>query len=70
MSAAIDIYVLDTSAWLSRIEDAAGADLVQAILEKARTGDALVLCSCMRVMEGSSITLQERDRREAQTRVD
>jgi uncharacterized protein with PIN domain len=39
MSEAVDVYVLDTSAWFTLIEDEAGADVVQELLEKARAGD-------------------------------
>ena len=37
MREAIEIYVLDTSAWLTLIEDEAGADSVEELLEKARS---------------------------------
>lgn len=70
MSKPTDVYVLDTSAWLTLIEDEAGADLVQAILEKARAGEVVVLVSFMSFMEVYYITLQERDQSEAQVRVD
>lgn len=70
MSEAIDIYVLDTSAWLTLIEDEPGSDLVQEILEKARTGQVVVLVSFLSFMEVYYITLQERDQSEAQARVD
>lgn len=43
----MDTYVLDTSAWLTLIEDEAGADQVQELLEKARAGEAVVLVSFM-----------------------
>ena len=45
MSEAVDVYVLDTSAWLTLIEDEAGADLVEEILGKARVGEVVVLVS-------------------------
>ena len=32
----LEAYVLDTSAWLTLIEDENGADVVQKILEKSR----------------------------------
>ena len=70
MSEAIDHYVLDTSAWLTLIEDEPGADLVQEILEKAKTGEVIILASFMSFMEVYYITLQERDQKEAQARVD
>jgi len=63
------IYVLDTSAWLTLIEDEAGADTVQDILEKAKSGEATVLVSFMSFMEVYYITLQERGANEARERV-
>jgi uncharacterized protein with PIN domain len=57
MSEAIDIYVLDTSAWFTLIEDEAGADRVQALLEQARAGEIVVLVSFMSYMEVYYITL-------------
>jgi ribonuclease VapC len=70
MSEAIDIYVLDTSAWFTLIEDEAGADRVQELLERARAGEIVVLVSFMSFMEVYYITLQERDESEAQARLD
>lgn len=70
MNEAAYIYVLDTSAWFTLIEDEEGAGTVQSILEKARTGDVVVLVSFMSFMEVYYITLQERDENEAQERVD
>jgi predicted nucleic acid-binding protein len=69
MSEATGIYVLDTSAWLTLIEDETGADIVQGLLEKARAGEVIVLVSFMSFMEVYYITLQECDRGEAQERV-
>ncbi len=70
MSEALDIYVLDTSAWLTLIEDESGAERIEELLEKARAGEIVVLVSFMSFMEVYYITLQERDRSEAQARVD
>jgi len=70
MSAARDIYVLDTSAWLTLIEDETGADSVEELIAKARAGEIVVLVSFMSFMEVYYITMQERDRNEAQARVD
>ena len=44
-------YVLDTSAWLTLIEDEAGADVVQSILESANSGNVEILVSFMSFME-------------------
>ena len=63
------IYVLDTSAWLTLIEDEAGADLVQSILESANSGNVEILVSFMSFMEVFYITLQEREIEEAETRL-
>ena len=54
--------VLDTSAWLTLIEDEAGADSVEELIEKARAGEIVVLISFMSFMEVYYITMQERDR--------
>ena len=69
MSKPSNVYVLDTSAWMTLIEDEAGADLVQGLLERTRQGDVIVLVSFMSFMEVYYITLQERDRSEARERV-
>ena len=62
-------YVFDTSAWLTLIEDEAGADVVESLLEKANAGSIEILVSFMSFMEVFYITLQERDIEEAQTRL-
>jgi uncharacterized protein with PIN domain len=51
MSEAADVYVLDTSAWLTLIEDESGADVVQDLLEKARAGEIVIVVSFMSYME-------------------
>ena len=61
---------LDTSAWLTLIEDEAGADSVEELIEKARAGEIVVLISFMSFMEVYYITMQERDRNEVRARVD
>jgi predicted nucleic acid-binding protein len=70
MSEAADIYVLDTAAWLTLIEDESGADTVQQLLERARTGEIVVLASFMSFMEVYYVSLQERDWAEAGQRVE
>lgn len=70
MSKATLAYVLDSSAWFTLIEDEAGSDTVQEILEQAKAGEAIVLVSFMSFMEVYYITLQERDENEARERVD
>lgn len=63
------IYVFDTSAWLTLIEDEDGADTVHDLLNKAKTGDVVIFASFMSFMEVYYITLQERDAKEAEERV-
>jgi len=64
MSEALDIYVLDTSAWLTLIEDGAGAERIEELLDKAKAGEIVVLVSFMSFMEVYYITMHERDRNE------
>jgi len=45
MSNPVTVYVLDTSAWLTLIEDELGADIVQRLLEDTQAGQAVVLTS-------------------------
>ena len=70
MSESLTVYVLDTSAWLTLIEDEPGADTVQSLLEAAQAGGAILLTSFMSYMEVYYITRQERGVEEAQTRID
>ena len=69
MSQDLPLYVLDTSALLTLIEDEAGADQVQDLLEQARRGEVILLVSFMSFMEVYYISLQERGQEEAQERV-
>jgi ribonuclease VapC len=69
MSQALLLYVLDTSALLTLIEDEAGADQVQEMLEKAKRGEVILLVSFMSFMEVHYISLQEQGQAEAQERV-
>ncbi len=62
-------YVLDTSAWLTLIEDEVGAATVQSLLERAGSGDTRVFVSFMSFMEVFYITVQEQDNEEAETRL-
>ena len=44
MSEAVDVYVLDTSAWLTLIEDESGADtVVQTVSEFQLTGRVAIV---------------------------
>lgn len=69
MSQALPCYVLDTSALLTLIEDEAGADQVQTLLEQAKRGEISLLVSFISFMEVYYISLQERGQEEAQERV-
>ena len=62
-------YVLDTSAVLTLIEDEAGADQVQTLLEQAKRGEVSLLVSFISFMEVYYISLQERGQEEARERV-
>ena len=62
-------YVLDTSAWLTLIEDEGGAEIVQSLLEKAGAGSIKMFTSFMSFMEVFYITLQDRDIYEAKIRL-
>lgn len=70
MNESLTVYVLDTSAWLTLIEDESGADTVQELLEAAQADEAILLTSFMSYMEVYYITLQERDVNEAKQRID
>ena len=70
MSEENGVYVLDTSAWFTFIEDETGTDIVQGLLEQAGKGEIAILVSFMSFMEVYYITLQERDEHEAQVRLE
>ncbi len=61
-------YALGTSAWLAFIEDEAGVEIVQKVLEEADAGESEVLTSFMSFMEVHYITQQERGIQEAEER--
>src|SRR5260221_4421657 len=62
------LYVLDTSALLTIIEDETGVEQVLGLLEKARGGEANLLVSFISFMEVYYISLQEKGVTEAQER--
>lgn len=66
----IEQYVLDTSAFLTLIEDEEGADMVHALLQRAKHDDINIFASFVSFMEVFYITLQERDAQEAHARLD
>ena len=63
-------YVLDTSAFLTLIEEEDGADMVQALLQRAKESEIKIFVSFVSFMEVFYITLQERDAEEARARLD
>jgi len=69
MNRVMTTYVLDTSAWLTFIEDEAGVEIVQKVLEEADAGESEVFTSFMSFMEVHYITQQERGIQEAKERI-
>lgn len=63
------VYVFDTSAWLTLIEDEPGAEVVQNVLERTVSGNIKIYVSFMSFMEVFYISLQEREIEEAQIRI-
>lgn len=65
----METYILDTSAWLTLIEDEAGADVVADLIEQADGGNVAILISFMSFMEVYYITLHNSGEEEARRRV-
>ncbi len=63
------IYILDTSAILTYIEDETGAEDVDALLVKAEKNEVEIFISFISLTEVFYITLQENDEEEALRRV-
>ncbi len=63
-------FVLDTSAWLTLIEDEDGAETVEGLIRQAEIGTAIVMSSFMSYMEVFYISFQERGQAEAETRLE
>jgi len=63
------IYILDTSALFTYLEDEEGADYIENFLEKAENGEAVIHISFISLTEVYYITLQERDATEASDRI-
>ncbi len=63
-------YVLDTSAFLTLIEDEDGADVVQELLQRAKRGEIKIFASFVLFTEVFYITLQERGEAEAHARLE
>jgi uncharacterized protein len=66
----VKCYVLDTSAFMTLIEDEAGADAVQELLQQAELNDAKIFASFVSFTEVFYITLQEHNAEEARMRID
>ena len=54
-----DIFLFDTSAWLTLIEDEDGADIVRALIQRAATKGVTLFSSFISYMEVRYISLQE-----------
>jgi predicted nucleic acid-binding protein len=63
------IYVLDTSALLTYIEDEAGSDVVDNLLIQAEEGDVEIYISFISLTEVYYITIQEKSKKEAAERI-
>lgn len=66
----IEVYILDTSALLTYIEDEEGSELVDDILIKAENNGAIIYISFVSMTEVFYITIQERDEEEALRRIE
>lgn len=64
-----EIYILDTSALLTYIEDEDGSDYVENLLIKAEKGDVLIYIAFISLTEVFYITTQEKDEAEAWRRI-
>ena len=62
-------FVLDSSAWITLLEDENGADQVQQLLDKAAKGEIVLFSSFMSYMEVYYISLQESGGVEAKERL-
>lgn len=64
-----EVYILDTSALLTYIEDEKGANLVEELLVKAERGEVQIYIAFISVTEVYYVTLQERGEDEALRRI-
>ena len=62
-------FVLDSSAWITLLEDENGADQVQQLLDKVAKGEIVLFSSFMSYMEVYYISLQESGGVEAKERL-
>ena len=66
----MEIYVLDTSAILTYLEDEDGADFVEHLLIKAENREIFIYIAFITLTEVFYITLYEKNEIEAQRRID
>ena len=64
-----EIYVLDTSALLTYIEDEKGTEYVESLLIRAEKGDVLIYVAFISITEVYYITAQEKDETAALRRI-
>ena len=65
-----DNFVLDTSAIITFFENKDGADIVEALLEKADAGEANIFLSFVTFTEIYYITIQKKGKEQALERID
>ncbi len=65
-----DNFVLDTSAIISFLENEEGADIVEALLEKAESGEVDIYLSFVKFVEIYYITIQKKGKKFALERID
>lgn len=65
-----EVYIFDTSALLTYIEDEEGSEAVEDLLIRAENGDAIIYISFVSLTEVFYITLQEKDETEAIRRIE
>ena len=64
-----ELYVFDTSALLTYIEDEEGSEYVESLLTRAEKGEVIIYVAFVSLMEVFYITAQEKDDSEAMDRV-
>lgn len=64
-----EIFILDTSAILTYIEDEEGAEYVENLLVTAEKGDVVIYVCFISLTEVFYITMQEKDESEASSRI-
>jgi predicted nucleic acid-binding protein len=64
-----EVYVFDTSALLTYIEDEEGSEYVESLLIRAEKGEVIIYVAFVSLMEVFYITAKEKDESEAMDRV-